>query len=99
MEYMERGELFDYIVSKKRMEEEEACKVFEQIISGIEYIHKLRIVHRDLKLENCLIDYDKTIRIVDFGLSNTYKPEERLRTACGSPCYAAPEMIDGKAPY
>lgn len=99
MEYMERGELFDYIVSKKRMEEEEACKVFEQIISGIEYIHKLRIVHRDLKLENCLIDYDKTIRIVDFGLSNTYKPEERLRTACGSPCYAAPEMIEGKAPY
>lgn len=50
MEYMERGELFDYIVSKKRMDEEEACKVFEQIISGIEYIHKLRIVHRDLKL-------------------------------------------------
>lgn len=74
MEFMERGELFDYIVSKKRMDEEEACKVFEQIISGIEYIHKLRIVHRDLKLENCLIDYDKTIRIVDFGLSNTYKP-------------------------
>jgi 5'-AMP-activated protein kinase, catalytic alpha subunit len=99
MEFMERGELFDYIVGKKRMEEEEACKVFEQIISGIEYTHKLRIVHRDLKLENCLIDYDKTIRIVDFGLSNTYKPDERLRTACGSPCYAAPEMIDGKAPY
>ena len=90
MEYMESGELFDYIVSKKRMGETEACKVFEQIISGVEYIHKLRIVHRDLKLENCLIDYDKTIRIVDFGLSNTYKPEERLRTACGSPCYAAP---------
>lgn len=87
---MEKGELFDYIVSKKRMDEEEACKVFEQIISGIEYLHKLRIVHRDLKLENCLIDYDRTIRIVDFGLSNTYKVDERLRTACGSPCYAAP---------
>lgn len=50
MEFMEHGELFDYIVSRKRMGEEEACKVFEQIISGIEYIHKLRIVHRDLKL-------------------------------------------------
>ena len=73
MEYMERGELFDYIVKKKRMEEDEACKVFEQIISGIEYTHKLRIVHRDLKLENLLMDYDNTIRIVDFGLSNTYK--------------------------
>jgi 5'-AMP-activated protein kinase, catalytic alpha subunit len=99
MEFMERGELFDHIVSKKRMGEEEACKVFEQIISGIEYIHRLRIVHRDLKLENCLIDYDRTIRIVDFGLSNTYKTEERLRTACGSPCYAAPEMIESKTPY
>lgn len=55
------------------MNEDEACKVFEQIISGVEYIHKLRIVHRDLKLENLLMDYDKTIRIVDFGLSNTYK--------------------------
>lgn len=93
MEYMERGELFDYIVQKKKMSEDEACKVFEQIISGVEYIHKLRIVHRDLKLENLLMDYDKTIRIVDFGLSNTYKVEERLKTACGSPCYAAPEMI------
>ena len=72
------------------MDEEEACKVFEQIISGIEYIHRLRIVHRDLKLENLLMDFDKTIRIVDFGLSNTYKTEERLKTACGSPCYAAP---------
>lgn len=73
MEFMERGELFDYIVQKKRMDEDEACKVFEQIISGVEYIHRLRIVHRDLKLENLLMDFDKTIRIVDFGLSNTYK--------------------------
>ena len=78
------------------MDEDEACKVFEQIVSGIQYIHKLRIVHRDLKLENLLMDYDKTIRIVDFGLSNTYKQEERLKTACGSPCYAAPEMIAGQ---
>lgn len=64
--------------------------MFDQIISGIEYSHKLKIVHRDLKLENILIDYDQTIRIVDFGLSNTYKSGERLKTACGSPCYAAP---------
>lgn len=56
-------------------------------------------MHRDLKLENLLMDYDKTIRIVDFGLSNTYKIDERLKTACGSPCYAAPEMIESKNPY
>ena len=99
MEYMQNGELFDYIVEKKRLDEREACQIFQQIISGIEYIHKLNIVHRDLKPENLLLDYDKTIRLVDFGLSNTYKKEERLKTACGSPCYAAPEMIEAKKKY
>lgn len=56
----------------------------------------MRIVHRDLKPENLLLDYDKGIKLVDFGLSNTYKEGELLKTACGSPCYAAPEMIAGK---
>lgn len=62
----------------------------------MEYLHKLGIVHRDLKPENLLLDHKKNIKIVDFGLSNTYKPGETLKTACGSPCYAAPEMIAGK---
>ena len=95
MEYASGGELFDYIVSNTRLEDKEACKFFQQIISGIEYIHKLGVVHRDLKPENLLLDGKKNIKIVDFGLSNTYKPEELLQTACGSPCYAAPEMIAG----
>lgn len=62
----------------------------------MEYLAALKIVHRDLKPENMLIDYDKGIKLVDFGLSNTYKSNELLKTACGSPCYAAPEMIAGK---
>lgn len=66
------------------------------MVSGIEYIHKLRVVHRDLKPENLLLDADMNIKLVDFGLSNTYKVGETLKTACGSPCYAAPEMIAGK---
>lgn len=70
--------------------------VYQQIIGGIEYISKLGIVHRDLKPENLLLDHNKTIKIVDFGLSNTFKKGELLKTACGSPCYAAPEMIEGK---
>jgi 5'-AMP-activated protein kinase catalytic alpha subunit len=62
----------------------------------VEYIHKVRICHRDLKPENLLLDDKNNIKIVDFGLSNTYKEGETLKTACGSPCYAAPEMIAGK---
>lgn len=95
MEYASGGELFDYIVSSSRLPEAEACKFYQQIISGIEYIHKLGVVHRDLKPENLLLDSNQNIKIVDFGLSNTYKPNELLQTACGSPCYAAPEMIAG----
>eukprot|EP01017_Pseudomicrothorax_dubius_P047951 TRINITY_DN8656_c0_g1_i2.p1 TRINITY_DN8656_c0_g1~~TRINITY_DN8656_c0_g1_i2.p1 ORF type:complete len:591 (+),score=108.99 TRINITY_DN8656_c0_g1_i2:148-1920(+) len=96
MEYVSKGELFDYIVANTRVNEKDACRFFQQIISGIEYIHKLQIVHRDLKPENLLLDWNSNIKIVDFGLSNTYRKGELLKTACGSPCYAAPEMIAGK---
>ena len=53
-------------------------------------MHRLNIVHRDLKPENLLLDHDNNIKIVDFGLSNTFTEGETLKTACGSPCYAAP---------
>ena len=96
MEYASSGELFDYIVAQTRIKEIEACKIFQQVIAGIEYIHKLNVVHRDLKPENLLLDHNHDIKIVDFGLSNTYNQNELLKTACGSPCYAAPEMIAGK---
>ena len=62
----------------------------------MDYIHKNRICHRDLKPENLLLDDQNNIKIVDFGLSNVYGEGETLKTACGSPCYAAPEMIAGK---
>lgn len=98
MEYASGGELFDYIVANTRLNEIEACKFYQQIIAGVEYLHKLRVVHRDLKPENLLLDSENNIKIVDFGLSNIFKPGELLNTACGSPCYAAPEMIARK-PY
>ena len=96
MEYVQGKELFDYIVDKKRLSEIEACNFYQQIISGIEYLGKIRVVHRDLKPENLLLDNKKKIKIVDFGLSNIYPNNELLKTACGSPCYAAPEMINGE---
>ena len=76
MEYASGGELFDYIVAHNRVKEPEACKFFQQIIDGVEYIHRLNVVHRDLKPENLLLDHNKNIKIVDFGLSNTYKDNE-----------------------
>jgi len=85
MEFANGGELFDFIVAQQRVEEKEACLFFQQIIAGVDYISKLGIVHRDLKPENLLLDHNKTIKLVDFGLSNTYKPGETLKTACGSP--------------
>ena len=89
------GELFNYIVANGRMPEHRARKFFQQIISGIEYSHRLKIVHRDLKPENVLLDDDLNVKIADFGLSNEISDGDFLTTSCGSPNYAAPEVIRG----
>ena len=96
MEYVPCGELFDYIVSHNKLGEEQACLFYQQILSGLEYLHKVNVIHRDLKPENLLLDENNNIKIVDFGLSFLENSSELLKTACGSPCYAAPEMIAGK---
>ncbi|KAJ4454820.1 putative SNF1-related protein kinase catalytic subunit alpha KIN10 [Paratrimastix pyriformis] len=97
MEFADGGELFDYIVHHTRVKEKEACKFFHQILAGVDYCHQHSIIHRDLKPENLLLDHSRNIKIIDFGLSNKIKMGNLLKTACGSPCYAAPEMIEGKA--
>jgi len=94
-EYVSGGELFDYIVSKGRLSADEARNFFHQIISGVEYCHFQKIVHRDLKPENLLLDANDNIKIADFGLSNLMRDGDFLRTSCGSPNYAAPEVISG----
>ena len=94
-EYCSGGELFDYIVSKRHLPEVEACRIFQQLINGLEYLHKQKICHRDLKPENLLFDAKKNLKIADFGLSNEYL-NGKLGTPCGSPCYAAPEMVTGQ---
>ena len=99
MEHCNGGELFDFIVRNTRLSEKVAAKYYWELISGIEYLHKSGVCHRDLKPENLLLDYDSTLKIVDFGLSNMYEGQETLKTACGSPCYAAPEMINGLQYY
>ena len=72
MQYAAGGELFEYIVKEKRISESEAAKYLQQLMSGIEYLHRLGVVHRDLKPENLLFDQHRNLVIVDFGLSNIY---------------------------
>ena len=98
MEYCKKGELFDYIVDQQRLEEDEAAYFFYQLINGVEYIHSLDVAHRDLKPENLLLNDKKILKIIDFGLSHEFNGEELLKTKCGSPSYAAPEIIKG-LPY
>ncbi|XP_003738797.1 5'-AMP-activated protein kinase catalytic subunit alpha-2-like [Galendromus occidentalis] len=96
MEYISGGELFDYIVKRGRLKESEARRLFQQIISAVDYCHRHRVVHRDLKPENVLLDKNNNVKIADFGLCNFMMDGEFLRTSCGSPNYAAPEVISGK---
>jgi len=96
MEYVKGGELFDHIVEKGRLPEDDARRFFQQIISGVEYCHRNMVVHRDLKPENLLLDSSMAVKIADFGLSNVMRDGHFLKTSCGSPNYAAPEVISGK---
>ena len=93
-EYIEGKELLEYLNKKGKLKEIEACKFFHQIISGLDYLHKCGIAHRDFKPENILLtNNNEILKIIDFGLSNIYNNGQLLKTGCGSPCYVPPEMI------
>lgn len=127
LEYASGGELFDYILNNRYLKDPAARRLFAQLVSGVGYLHKKGIVHRDLKLENLLLDRNKNIIITDFGFANTFDANDELgeeiehhitdkefvkrkglgeqdpetkwrrgdlmQTSCGSPCYAAPELV------
>jgi serine/threonine protein kinase len=95
-EYAPQGEIFDLIAKHGRLPENDARDKFWQIISAVDYLHKLGIVHRDLKAENLLLDSNLNIKLADFGFSNFYDKNDTLNTFCGSPPYAAPEVFEGK---
>ncbi|KAJ3194886.1 hypothetical protein HK101_001657 [Irineochytrium annulatum] len=96
MEYIEGGELFDYIVAHNKLNDKTARRIFRQIVSAVDYCHQSSVIHRDLKPENLLLDSKKNIKIIDFGFVNLFDPEDVLKTFCGSPFYASPEMILGR---
>ncbi|KAL1387071.1 hypothetical protein HDK64DRAFT_309606 [Phyllosticta capitalensis] len=132
LEYASGGELFDYILNHRYLKDNSARRLFAQLVSGVGYLHKKGIVHRDLKLENLLLDRNKNIIITDFGFANTFDPNDDLgdeieynlgnkdfvkkmgldlagdtghrrgdlmQTSCGSPCYAAPELVVSDSLY
>ncbi|KAJ2960894.1 hypothetical protein NQ176_g11029 [Zarea fungicola] len=132
LEYASGGELFDYILNHRYLKDGSARRLFAQLVSGVGYLHKKGIVHRDLKLENLLLDSNRNIIITDFGFANTFDPHDELteeeelnlqdrdqvkrmgldrvgtngmrkgdlmQTSCGSPCYAAPELVVSDSLY
>ncbi|GAM35448.1 hypothetical protein TCE0_017f03792 [Talaromyces pinophilus] len=132
MEYASGGELFDYILKNRYLKDNAARRLFAQLVSGVGYLHKKGIVHRDLKLENLLLDRNRNLIITDFGFANTFNPVDELgeeieynltnrefvkrmgldktdaaglrrgdlmQTSCGSPCYAAPELVVSDSLY
>nr|Q8CFH6.1 RecName: Full=Serine/threonine-protein kinase SIK2; AltName: Full=Salt-inducible kinase 2; Short=SIK-2; AltName: Full=Serine/threonine-protein kinase SNF1-like kinase 2 [Mus musculus]BAC53845.1 salt inducible kinase 2 [Mus musculus] len=95
-EYAKNGEIFDYLANHGRLNESEARRKFWQILSAVDYCHGRKVVHRDLKAENLLLDNNMNIKIADFGFGNFFKTGELLATWCGSPPYAAPEVFEGQ---
>ncbi|KAI5369382.1 putative serine/threonine-protein kinase, active [Septoria linicola] len=95
-EYVNGGQMLDYIISHGRLKEKQARKFGRQIASALDYCHRNSIVHRDLKIENILISKTGDIKIIDFGLSNLFTPKSTLKTFCGSLYFAAPELLQAK---
>ncbi|KXS17798.1 Pkinase-domain-containing protein, partial [Gonapodya prolifera JEL478] len=97
-EYVDGAQLLDFIIGHGKLREKQARRFVRMIISGLDYCHRNSIVHRDLKIENILVDRNGDVKLIDFGLANLYDPDSLLRTFCGSLYFAAPELLCAK-PY
>jgi 5'-AMP-activated protein kinase catalytic alpha subunit len=96
MEYCEGKDLLDYILTKSKLSEEESLKYFQQLINALFYLHSQNIAHRDIKIDNMLLDGNRDLKLVDFGLSTKYPDDNLLNQPCGTVVYAAPEILQGK---
>ena len=96
MEYCEGKDLLDYILTKSKLSEEESLKYFHQLINALFYLHSQNIAHRDIKIDNMLLDRNRDLKLVDFGLSTKYPDDNLLDQPCGTVVYAAPEVLQGR---
>ncbi|KAJ1735501.1 hypothetical protein LPJ61_000527 [Coemansia biformis] len=94
-EYLGSNSLFDYIQHHGYLREVEACRIFRQLVSAVDYLHRNCIVHRDLKPSNIMMDHTNQVRLIDFGFANIFEWDKQLSTFCGSPSYASPEIVCG----
>lgn len=104
LDFASGGEMYNYLQARRHLDETEGSRLFAQLVSGVHYLHSKGIVHRDLKLENLLLDNKRNIVITDFGFANSFTKGRRgehylMQTSCGSPCYAAPELVLSDKPY
>ena len=93
MEFVSAGNLCSYVKRRRRLPEEEARKIFYQISVALSYMHEVEIIHRDVKLENVLLDKDGNSKLIDFGFSVFSKDKKALKVFCGTPSYMAPEIV------
>ena len=96
MELAEQGQLHDLVAVRERLPEAQARTLFQQLVAGVAYCHRSMVVHRDLKMENVLLDSRGHVKIADFGFSRLWAPGRLQAESCGSPQYAAPELLDGR---
>ena len=100
MELYPGGDLLDHLTLNVRLPEYQARDIYRQVIRGLEYIHSRGVIHRDIKLENIMMDKKRSrVVIADFGLSNVMRAGKVLRTRCGTEEYAAPELLDINTNY
>lgn len=96
LEYCPGAELYDYLIKNGRLSTETAQKIFAQLVGAVAYVHQKNCVHRDLKLENIMLDRHENVKLCDFGFTREYERLRPLQTFCGTVCYSAPEMVKGE---
>jgi len=93
MELCAGGDLLNYVRKRKKLDEVSCKVIFRQIIQGLGYIHRKRILHRDIKLDNILLDGNGNVKIADFGVSKLVRPGDVMHEQSGTPAYIAPEIL------